>query len=263
MSIVIPTFNRPNLLERAIRSGLNQTYPNIEIIVIDDHSNINLDNFKKKFPSVLFLRNSENMGGCFSRNRGIEVSEGEFINFLDDDDELFPEKISLQVDKFRKSAVNNLGFITAHVEDNRSGKKTIKTNRVSGNMYRELLSGYAISGIETLLIKAEVLRRIGGFDNKLQSSQEYDLMIRLSEHYGVDYVDEILSRQYRSQNQISQNFGKKIQGAKYLFEKHDERYRKVGTFFRIKMRMKLYGLMCRFMIGKLFGEKAYRLILFK
>lgn len=258
VSIVIPTYNRPDLLRRAVESSLKQTYSNIEVIVVDDHSDHDLNALIKEYPSVKFYQNEDNKGGCYSRNRGISESTGEFINFLDDDDELLPDKIGLQVQKFRESLVDNIGFVTAHTEDNRSGKKVIKTNRVSGNMYRKLLTGYAISGIETMLIKKECLLEIGGFDDQLKSSQEYDLMIRLSEKYNVDFVDRVLSREHRSRDQISLNFEKKMAGARYLFQKHDLRYREVGPFFWLKMRLKLRGLICRFYIGKWFGEKAYR-----
>lgn len=247
------------MLRRAIKSALDQTYPNIEVIVVDDHSDYDLEQLQMEFPLVRFYCNSENRGGCFSRNRGIEESTGEYINFLDDDDELFPEKIELQIMKFRDSSIENVGFVTAHTEDNRSGKTIIKKNRASGDMYRQLLTAYAISGIETLLIRKECLLETGGFDDKLQSSQEYDLMIRLAEKYQVDYVDEILSRENRSMDQISLNFDKKINGTKHLFHKHDRRYREQGMLFWLKMRIKLYGLICRYLIGIWFGEKIYRL----
>jgi glycosyltransferase involved in cell wall biosynthesis len=258
VSIIIPTYNRPEHLRRAIISALSQTYPNIECIVVDDHSDIDIGQFRQEFPGVTFLRNSENRGGCYSRNRGLEQAGGKYINFLDDDDELHPEKITLQVKKFQTSAIENLGFVTAHVLDKRSGKEIIKKNRAAGDMYRQLLSGYAISGIETLLIKKECLVEIGGFDENLQSSQEYDLLIRLSEKDGVDYVDKILSRENRSTDQISLNFDKKISGAKNLFQKYDSRYKNMGTLFWMKMRLKRRALLSRFMIGKWFGEKAYR-----
>lgn len=259
VSVVIPTYNRPDLLRRAIESALNQTYSNVEIIVVDDHSDNDLDSLRQEYPPIKVYRNVENRGGCFSRNRGITEASGEYINFLDDDDELFPEKIELQVKKFRDSSVVNLGLVTSHAEDNRSGKTVIKKNRVSGDIYRQLLKKYAISGIETLLIKKECLLEVGGFDKNLQSSQEYDLMIRLSEKYNVDFVDNVLSREHRSRDQISLNFDKKLAGARYLFRKHDHRYREVGLLFWLKMQLKLWGLICRFNIGKYFGESGYRL----
>lgn len=258
VSIVIPTYNRPDLLRRAIDSALNQTYPNLEVIVVDDHSDNDLNQLQEEYPTVTFYRNETNRGGCYSRNRGIEVSAGDFINFLDDDDELYPDKVALQIEKFEQSEDPNLGFVTAHVEDNRSGSKIIKRNAVRGDVHKQLLWRFAISGIESLLIKKECLLEAGGFDNNLKSSQEYDLMIRLSETYSVDYVDKVLSKQHRSRDQISLNFDKKIAGARYLFRKHDYRYRDEGVLFWLKMRLKLYGLICRFWIGKVFGEKAYQ-----
>ena len=258
VSIIIPTYNRPEYLRRAIKSATSQSYPNIEVIVVDDHSDIDLDTFRQEFQSVRFFQNSENRGGCYSRNRGLKESEGEFINFLDDDDELYPNKIALQVDKFQTSSIQNLAFVTSHHLDERSGSGIIKKNSVKGDLYKSLLSGYAISGTQAMLIKKECLLKIGGFDENLQSSQEYDLMIRLAEKYNVDFVNKVLSRQNRSVDQISFNYDKKIAGAKYLFKKHDERYREMGLLFWLKMRLKLRGLICRFYIGKWFGEKAYR-----
>ncbi len=258
ISIVIPTYNRPDFLRRAIGSALNQTYSNLEIIVVDDCSDLELDQFRKEFPSVKFYKNSDNRGACFSRNRGLEVAIGDYINFLDDDDELLPGKIELQVNLFQQSQDPELGMVTCHLLDCRSGDEKIIENRIRGDVYKEMLSGFAVSGTEAMLFKRSVFDQIKGFDENLESSQEYDLFIRASEFCTIDFVDQVLTRKNRSENQISLNFDKKIQGAKYLFEKHDKRYREIGPFFRMKMRMKLYGLVCRFMIGKWFGEKAYR-----
>lgn len=258
VSIVIPTYDRPELLRRAVMSALNQTYSNVEVIVINDSPRSGLESMKKEFQSVRFYQNNKNMGGCYTRNFGIEKSDGEYINFLDDDDELLPNKIEMQVKKFQESNQSNLGFLTAHTEDNRSGQTIIKRNKIQGDIYRQLLKGYAISGIESLLIKRECLIETGGFDMNLESSQEYDLMIRLSEKYSVDYVDQVLSREHRSHDQISLNFDKKINGARYLFSKYDQRYRSIGFLFWLQMRLKLKVLLARYYVGKVFGEKAYR-----
>lgn len=231
--------------------------------MVDDGSELSLESLEENYPSVRFLKNSTNRGACYSRNRGLEIAKGEYINFLDDDDELLPEKIALQVEKFKASGDPKLGMITCHSIDYRSGKKKIVTNKVEGDIYKELLAKYLVAGTETMLFKASVLDEIEGFDESLESSQEYDLFIRASEKFHIDYVEEVLTQRNRSRDQISLNFDKKYQGAKRLFRKHDERYRKIGFFFRFKMRMKLYGLICRFMIGKLFGEKAYRYTIFE
>lgn len=263
VSIIIPTFNRPDLLRRAISSALGQTYPNIEVIVVDDHSDNDLESMRKEFPAVRFYRNSENKGGCFSRNRGIKEAAGKYVNFLDDDDELYPEKVELQVRKFAESKDPKLGMITCHSVDFRSGRKKIVKNRVQGDIYRKILSKYIVAGTEPMLFKASVFDEIGWFDERLQSSQEYDLYIRASEKFHIEYVDEVLTQRNRSRDQISLNFDKKIQGAKRLIQKHDTRYREIGRSFHLRMRLKLYGLIFRFLIGKYFGEKAYRFTIFE
>ncbi len=258
VSIVIPTYNRPYHLERAVDSSLRQTYENIEIIVVDDGSDLSLESLEKKYPSVRFLKNSTNRGACYSRNRGLEAGKGEYINFLDDDDELYPRKIELQIEKFQRSMDPKLGMVTCHLVDCRSGRERIIKNNVKGEIYKTLLSKFAVAGTEAMLFKKSVFDEIDGFDENLESSQEYDLFIRASEKYLIDYVDEILTRKNRSTDQISLNFDKKIQGAKHLFNKHDSRYREKGFFFWFKSRLKLCGLIGRYLIGKWFGEKVYR-----
>jgi len=258
VSIVIPTYNRPGPLVRAVESALRQSHKNIEIIVVDDGSALNLTSFEKKYPTVQFLKNDTNRGACFSRNRGLKLANGDYVNFLDDDDELFPEKIKLQIKKFHTSEIPNLGMVTCHLSDCRSGKKKVVRNKIRGNVYKKMLTGFAVAGTEAMLFKTSVFDEIEGFDESLESSQEYDLFIRASEKFSIDYVDKVLTRKNRSKDQISLNFDKKIQGARRLFQKYDSRYRDIGFLFQIKMRLKLYGLICRFYIGKWFGERVYR-----
>lgn len=263
VSVIIPTYNRLDFVSRAIQSVLDQTYPNVEIIVVDDASDEDLQSVIDAFPSVTFLINDSNRGGGYSRNRGIKEASGTYINFLDDDDILYPEKIEKQVALFETSKVPNLGMITCHALDERSGEPHTRHNRFIGNIYKELLANFAISGIETMLYKKEYLLEVGGFDEGLQSSQEYDLLIRYSENHAVDFVDEVLTREFQSTNQISTNFDKKIQGARRLFKKHNKRYKGQGFFFWIRMRLKLGFLLIRFYAGKLLGEKAYRMLLLR
>ena len=105
VTIVIPTYKRPNQICRAVDSALNQTYSNIEIIVVDDNgegSPFEIETEKKLQNYVLdnkitYLKNKKNSGGSFSRNQGLFHSKGEYITFLDDDDEISEKKIEEQV----------------------------------------------------------------------------------------------------------------------------------------------------------------------
>jgi len=261
VSVIIPTYNRPEFLRRAVDSVVNQTYANIEIIIVDDASQVALSGYPSDQREIKVLENSENKGACYSRNLGLSKAKGDFINFLDDDDILFPEKIEKQVEVFLAASDPSLGIVTCHSKDERSGQPKIKYNRVKGGIYRALLDRYIVSGTETLLMKTAAVEGVGGFDEHLQSSHEYDLLIRLSKDHTIDFVDEILTREFRSTDQISTNFDKKIQGAKHLYAKHDDRFKEVGIGFWLKKKLKLQLLLFRFYVGKIFGEKMYRKLL--
>lgn len=263
VTVVIPTYNRPDLVLRAVESVLNQSYPNIEIIVVDDASDQNAESLLKKFDKVKYFKNRTNKGPCFSRNVGLKEASGEYINFLDDDDLIFETKIEKQIALFRNTSDEKLGMVTSHAIDKRSGKTYKKLNKVKGDIYQKLLRSYTVSGTETMLFKISYLKEIGGFDEKLLSSQEYDLLIRFCHRYTVDYVDEILSEENRSYGQISVNFEKKIKGARRLYKKHSWRFKEESILFWMIMQIKLYLLLFRFYAGKILGEKAYRILLFE
>lgn len=262
VSVIIPTCNRPLELERAIRSVLTQTYPCIEIIVVDDASTtIDHKSLRTKYPGISLLVNSENKGQSYSRNRGLKIASGTFINFLDDDDELRPEKIQKQIAVFQHSNDPVLGMVTCHVLDNRLGNLKHVKNEVRGNLYKELLSRFQVRGVETTLYKKEVFDRIGGFDETLRAHEEYDLLIRAAEHFSFDFVDEVLSREHASANQDSLNFNKRITSTILLYKKHQSRFFKEGLLFGIKVTVKYALLIFRYWVGKVFGNKAYLILL--
>ena len=111
VSIIIPTYKRSNMLSRTIESVLNQTYQNIEIIVVDDNdknttyrkdTEIVMRKYKDNY-KVKYIKHDKNMNGAVARNTGIRVSKGEYIGFLDDDDIFYKEKIQKQVEYLEKN----------------------------------------------------------------------------------------------------------------------------------------------------------------
>ncbi|MBQ5825440.1 MAG: glycosyltransferase family 2 protein, partial [Clostridia bacterium] len=105
VSVVIPTYRRTvEYVSKAVESVINQTYQNVEIIVIDDSTSAyekqnETENYFTSLnkSNVIYLQNEENLGGSLTRNRGIEAASGDYITFLDDDDEYQPEKIERQL----------------------------------------------------------------------------------------------------------------------------------------------------------------------
>ena len=230
VSIIIPTYNRPDYLQRAVESSLKQTYRNIEVIVIDDHSDYDVSQLINRFQDkrLKLFRNEINKGSVYSRNRGLGLSSGHYINFLDDDDVLLPEKIELQLKKFLNSQIQNLGVVACDMAYQRRDINEIKKNHFRGNIYKKLLSQYCIYGIHSMLIKRKYCPK---FDSDLSSNQEYDLAIRVAKECAFDFIPKVLAITYESENQISFNYEKKKMGTKYLFNKYRAEFLSFGVIF--------------------------------
>jgi len=247
VSLIIPTYNRPRYLHRAISSTLKQTYKNLEIIIIDDNSKQDILSIINEFQDnrIKYYKNTTNRGSVYSRNRGLSICTGDYINFLDDDDEILPQKIEFQVAKFKESKVENLGVIICDMEYRRKDINMLKKNRMKGNIYKKLLGKYCIYGIHSMLIRKKFAPR---FDLNLKSSQEYDLAIIIARRCNFDYVPKQLAITHTSENQISFNYKKKIDGTKYLFKKYRSEFLRFGTKFYIYNWFRFRYLLLRYFI---------------
>jgi glycosyltransferase involved in cell wall biosynthesis len=259
VSIIIPTYNRPKQVKEAIRQSLYQTYNNVEVLVVDDCSEYSPQHVIESFDDerLHFIQNETNKGAPFSRNKGWRESNGDYVNFLDDDDTIFETKIEKQVNKFLEADDEDLGVVTCDVEYDRSDISEVKKNRKHGWIHRDLLVEYCVYGTETMLIKREYLEKVGGFDERLPSNQEYDLGIRLSNHCTYDFVPEVLARKNESENQISFDFRCKIDGTRILHQKYKEEYAQLPFSTRCYVWLRYVVNMTKYYIGLLFGRKAY------
>lgn len=258
VSIIIPTYNRWKYIKKAIDSCLGQTYRNIEILVIDDCSSDNTNDIIEWINDsrIKYFKNINNSWAPFSRNRWIKLSKWDFINFLDDDDELLPKKIELQIEKFKNSCINNLWVVTCDIKYNRSDNNKLRLNRKSWFIYKDLLRSYCISWTQSMLIKSNVFD-FYKFDLGFESNQEYDLMIQISSNYNFDFIDYVWAIQNESENQISFNFRKKIDWSRYLFWKYKKDYTSLWyKFYLIKLLW--YNLnIFKYYVWLLFWKWAY------
>lgn len=185
VSVIIPSYNREKTIIRAIESVLNQTYNNIEVIVVDDCSSDNtIKILNKKYSGntqVKIEKLSTNSGACVARNRGISLSKGKYIAFLDSDDEFYPFKIEKQMEQLRllhaDLCVSDYDRI-----DQKGRKKSVLVKEYTGDeLYKELLfCNFITTG--TLIGKAECFK-VEKFDERLPRYQDWDLVLRLCKKY--------------------------------------------------------------------------------
>lgn len=181
---------------RALDSILAQTYPPLEIIVIDDGSTDDTANvIRDKYPSVIYLY-QENQGVSNARNKALEIANGEWISFLDSDDAWLPEKLTRQVASLQESPEYKI----CHTEEIwiRRGKRVnprIKHQKFGGNIYEQCLPLCVISP-SAVMIHRDIFTDIGNFDESLPACEDYDLWLRICARYPVLFIDKPLIYKY-------------------------------------------------------------------
>jgi len=200
VSVVIPTYGRSELLGRAIDSVLDQTYNNIEIIVVDDndsnsehrmHTENVLQTYLKN-DQIIYLKHEKNSGGSVARNTGIKVSKGEYIALLDDDDEWFSEKLEKQIAYF-ETLGENVGVIYCSymLEEFDGERECIRTEK--GDLTKSLLMLQFDPGASsTLVFRKNVLQDINYFDENFERHQDLEILIRLCRNHVIDVCPDVL-----------------------------------------------------------------------
>ncbi len=225
VSVIIPTYNRAEFLRSAIKSVLDQTFQDFEIIVIDDASTDDtpgiIDDFNES--RIRYLRHEINEGGSATRNTGIKVSNGKYIAFLDDDDEWLPEKLEMQVQVLESSLPEVGGVYTGFLKiDRTTGRvleKVIPSKR--GNLFKELVIGNVIGTASTPLLRKECFQKVGLFDENLPSSQDLDMWIRIAKDFHFECIRKPLVKKYiHNRRQIVTNVEATIKGREIIIKKN-------------------------------------------
>ena len=208
ISVVIPTFNRRDLLKRAINSVINQTIKPNEIIVIDNGStDQTYQMVSSLFPDINFLTETKR-GVSAARNRGITQSKSKWIAFLDSDDVWKPRKLEKQIefsilnkDKYRLIHTNEIWY------RNKKFLNQLKKHRTSGgDIFKNSLRLCCISP-SSALIKKQVFNDYGLFDENLEVCEDYDMWIRITSKEEVGFLDCPLVLKYGGHNdQLSKKF---------------------------------------------------------
>ncbi|MBP7507587.1 MAG: glycosyltransferase family 2 protein [Prolixibacteraceae bacterium] len=227
VSVVIPTFNHENFVIQAIQSVFDQTYKNYELIVVDDGSTDNTkDRVSSLFDGRLKYIYQANKGLSAARNTGIKYSGYEYVAFLDADDKWLPNKLELQVARMNQDpgigllgcgyyVINEKGVIEMEVP----GSPVKDQNKFKKSLFiRNIVSGSG-SGV---LIRREVLSKVGFFDETLTASEDWDMWLRIAGYYKIDILEEVLVKIMHRSNSMSApvNAAKMLSNALKILEKN-------------------------------------------
>jgi len=229
VDVIITTYRRPiEIIKRALDSVLNQTYKKIEIAIVNDYPEDKLmaesirsfiDEYKD--PKIHYYSYEKNKGACYARNFGAKHLNGEFIAFLDDDDEWLPEKIEKQLLGFVSSEV---GFVYSpfYGYGIRKDGTVITRGNCEGVITQDLLEGNKLGGCSMVMMRRKVFEEVDGFDESLKSLQDYDLWIRICQNYDVGVVKEPCINYYNNlnTNQVSKNTNNYIDASFYISKKY-------------------------------------------
>ncbi|QIO24140.1 glycosyltransferase family 2 protein [Haloarcula sp. JP-L23] len=209
VSVVIPTYNRSGMVSCAIDSALAQTHEEIEVIVVDDASDDDTAAVVETYddPRIHLRRHDHNRGGAAARNTGIEAAAGEYIAFLDSDDEWRPEKLTRQLDTLTARPEE---FVATYCDivTNRTGLQkafyTLATALVPGFEKTSATEGgselveeihttrFYLGGTSTLLVERPAVERVGGFDERFPRHQDLEFLVRLLGEGKLAYTPEPL-----------------------------------------------------------------------
>lgn len=226
ISVVIPTHNRPELLKRALLSVYSQSFTDYDVIVVDDgdspHTVSALADYIHK-PNFFYLETKKNEGAPVARNIGIKQAKGEYVAFLDDDDQWVSQKLETQIKIFSDYSDEKVGFVFSAVEKiSTSSSET--TTVEEGLMDYSFISLARFKGFitSTLLVPRYILTEVGGFDESFPSHQEPDLIIRITRKYLGFGINTPLVKMRISQDDdhIGGSPQRRIDGREILLKKH-------------------------------------------
>lgn len=251
VSVIIPTYNRAEVVVRAVNSALAQTFQDVEVIVIDDgSSDQTLEVLGPYLGRIKYIRNNERQGVSAARNRGIRESSAPLVAFLDSDDYWLPEKLEAQVEFFRE----NREAVACQTNEIwiREGKRVNpkkKHQKPSGDIFLPSLRLCLVSP-SAVMLRREVLEEVGGFDETFPVCEDYDLWLRISLKYPIYLISAPLVVKVGGRlDQLSRAFWGmdrfRIRSLiKLLLMEDLTRAQQEAVFFELKRKCTIYATGC-------------------
>lgn len=201
VSVIVRTCNRPGTLRETLVSIRNQYYKNIEVVIVEDGPNVSEQLLKDEFSDLnyQYISNGKQTGRSHAGNVGLRIANGEYFNFLDDDDLFYPEHILVLVNellKENKKIAYTTAFETAITVNSRAPYKyDVKGIDVihKGRFNRMKLFTKNITPIQAVMFHKDVYKKCGGFDEKIEALEDWDLWLRFALSYDWHYIEKTTS----------------------------------------------------------------------
>lgn len=269
VSVIIPTYARPVFLKRCIQSVLDQTYQNVEIIVVDDNdpnteARQETERVMQTFAdigNVIYLKHEHNRNGSAARNTGWKHARGKYITFLDDDDAMEPARIAKQVECMEQLDDSWGACYTGYRLLKEHGDSQISSEKRSGDCYvAALMRTMFVCGGSNLFLRKAVMDEVNGFDETFIRNQDIEFLVRVTEKYKLAYVDEVLLTIYQEGVRANPTFAQLEKVAEHYLSKFQERIDRLAP----KDKERVYAVItlerCRGAFCKGEYRKGFRLL---
>lgn len=216
VSVICLCYNHERFVAESIHSVFAQTYPNLEVILVDDQSTDNsrhvISGVLERYPSMKYLPMERNAGNCAAFNRGFALSSGAYIVDFSADDVLLPDRLTKQVALF-ETLDQSFGVVFTDVEYIDENGKPLYTHVENlrrrkliasvpeGDIYKDLIQSYFVSS-PSMLVRREVFQKLQGYDETL-AYEDFDFFIRSSRHYRYAFLNEVLTRVRKVSHSLS------------------------------------------------------------
>ncbi len=225
VTIVVPAYNASEYIAKTVKSVLQQTYTDFELLVIDDGSTDDTADIVHNFSlqdSRVKLISQENQGVSVARNTGIKMAKGEFIAFLDADDLWLPNKLVSHLEHLHQNSEVGVSFGKVEFLSSNGELTGYISNSPLGAIKSEYLL-YENPTVTTsnIVVRREVFEQVGYFDEQISYSEDLEWLLRLSCHqaWKIEGINKVLTRYRISQNSLSSDLYKMEQGWNLLINK--------------------------------------------
>lgn len=246
VSVIIPTYNRAHLVTEALRSVFGQTFKEYEVIVVDDGSTDGTGEILKSYADRIRYIYQENEGIAGARNRGILLSRGKYIAFLDSDDRWLPEKLERQIAYLE--AHPKVGLLCTHLFRYEIGREEAreKCPPKFPKDFEELLEGPNGVPTSTAVVRRDCFMAVGLFDPTLPPIEDWDMWLRIAQRFQMDCLKEVLSENRKHPENTTKDLTKVYRGFWRFYAKVAHQYE---SFLKDSRAVKHKAISFQYLLG--------------